>query len=70
MSITCVAVSRAAQVRQTTRGYLLKRNAGATAYAGNGPPPAQCFEEDILWTRKYFILNGTEQRLTFHSDHR
>ncbi|KAG5191117.1 hypothetical protein JKP88DRAFT_296502 [Tribonema minus] len=57
------------QVRQTTRGYLLKRNAGGAPYVGGGPPPAQSLEEDILWTRKYFILNGTERCLTFHTDH-
>jgi hypothetical protein len=67
--------------RQTTRGYLLKRNAGAGAYSGTGPPPAQLPEEDALWSRHYFVLHSGGGvggdgggaggwRITFHADHR
>lgn len=56
------------QVRCTTRGYLLRRCQGSPYHAtASGVPPTR--QEEALWQKHYFILNGHERRLTFHEDH-
>eukprot|EP00953_Heterococcus_sp_UTEX-ZZ885_P027908 14925-Heterococcus_DN1.PRE.2 len=80
------------QVKCTTRGYLLKRCAGApyssaqaaaaagtntnssggsiSMYSSSSSGASQLqVDEDALWTRRFFIMSGTEKRLTFHADH-
>jgi hypothetical protein len=80
------------QVKCTTRGYLLKRCAGAPyssaqaaaaaggtstnsssssgMYSSSSGASQLQVDEDALWTRRFFIMSGTEKRLTFHADHR